>query len=217
MRKFLVPIILFAVILYSCGGGNQSSNTTDSKDSNTVVVKDDKDKVNKPDDSPYSKELKLIDKEVSKINSQLSSLKKNTKQDEKLPCEISEWKNKNDLVIKYTKSCGDNSLSSVVWELYFIELDANSNKVLFGKYLKEEYNAPKTYTKEKAEAEGITDGYYDPSLTKKTVRTVYSIGTLIKGDEHFGLILDENGKKITKGIAEFDRMYEQVQIDMFNN
>ncbi len=211
MKKTLIPVVLCTILLFSCAEEKAKINKESKKIVETIEAEK---KVEKKIDSPYATEIGMIKAAVEKINTD-ASLVQSTRADDKLPCEIKEWKDSDGTVLKFTKSCGDNSISQVHWAFYYHKYDATTRKVLFVKYVKEEYNAPITYTKEQAAAEGVTEGYYDPSKTKVTTRLVYSIGTLMEGKETFGLVLDETGKQIKdladeNGYTDFDYLMQEV-------
>jgi hypothetical protein len=89
-----------------------------------------------------------------------------SKYDDSQPCKIVYYSQRNKLK-KIEIGCGDVSINRGRMSYYF-----NSSIVLYIEELTY-YNAPPYYTKEVAEAEGVTSGWFNPEKTRIEIQRCY--------------------------------------------
>jgi len=183
-------LFLLSLSITSCDNNNSTTNTNNNTvDSTQTEVTD-----NDLEENSHTKEIKLIDDEISKINNQLSSYSKNKKELKDSSCEVFQYANEDNVVLKITSSCQKSASEKETWEFYLIVLSGKDTKIICSKYIKETFNEA------------------DNSLTEKTSRSAYSIGSMIEGDEHYAMVLDETGTELKEEAASFNQMSEQVYI-----
>lgn len=144
-----------------------------------------------------------IDSIASNIDKQVKQglLEFVRKSDNPPPCETSfYYGNKKLRMIKI--ECGDVSLTMTETKYYF------ENELILYRYKETIFNATPTYTKEKAQKEGLKGGWFDETKTKVEVEKCYF------SNEKMTRWINSRGEEIDIRSKEFSEKERQVQTDL---
>ncbi|AFM05623.1 hypothetical protein Fleli_3294 [Bernardetia litoralis DSM 6794] len=195
-------ILLTCLSLFSCNSSQKTENTKeDTEEISNLEAQPTENEILKDTHSEeeislernseldkYQAEIKLINEKIKEINNELSnySVKNVEKKVGEISYKIKNYYNKNDNMIKSEFVSDTDS-----WTLYNIPLSKTDTKLMYGKFV----------------------GQLDENTGKPIVRECYSIGSLIKGDETFGLFLDEEGRQVLgKELRKYTTLYEDIFI-----
>lgn len=203
MKQAYFLLLLLTMIITSCGdqaatetSTSETGSTTDTTQVATTTTDIPEPKETYKTNSPYAEEIKLVEVEVGKIEAGLSTYTKSEHSVGENACQQIKLSNGDGVGVKSIVTCINGKASKEIWTYYYVALSKTDNKVVCTKYLKEEYNEA------------------DQSVKNTTNYISYTIGFLLEGEEHFGLVLDEKGNKVTEGLGEYMQQAEMMFISM---
>lgn len=196
---FSTLILLTCLSLFSCNSsqkteitkeetGNLESQTTENETFEDTHSEEQTTVENNSELDKYQAEIKLINEKITEINNELSkySVKNVEEKVSGNSYKIKNYYNKDNNMIKSEFVSETDS-----WILYRIPLSKTDTKLMYGKFV----------------------GQLDENTGKPIVREFYSIGSMIKGDETFALILDESNKQIMgQELIKYEMLYEDIFI-----
>ncbi len=201
-KQFLFFALPFLFLIQSCG--NTTTPVVEETAEMPIEEEIKEDASTAVEQNPQEKEIKLISIAIADINRELTSYTRIEKPIEDSPCETTIY-TKDEKPVTITKTCADGSLSQVSYEFYIVD-----TILVAIKYSKEDYNAPPYYTKTEAAKEGVTEGYFDESLTKKINYMVYKLGTLMLENTPSTQIMNDQGTKVEEGVTAINEMLQKA-------
>ncbi len=197
---FLSFSIFLGLFLFSCNSSDKKENQKENTEKTTNLQAQEIEKTvqttdleqtvveNNSELDKYKAEIALINEKIMEINNDISnfSIKNADTELEKTAYKVKNFYNKETVLIKSELTSNMDS-----WTLYYTILSGKDTKLMYSKFV----------------------GQLDENTGKPTVREFFSIGSLIKGNETFALILDENEKQIMgQELMKYQTLYDNVFI-----
>jgi len=191
MKNISLGIYCLLLLLFITSCQNEPPNTSNTEVTDSTITPPTT-TTSEENNAPHAKEIALIDQKVQAIEEQLPSLTANTITIKGSPYKAIQYTNANNQVLKSLITHSTDS-TTTAWHFYWLVMD-NDAKNIYTKAIKKQMNQ------------------------EVFLGQMYSIGSMIEGNENFGLLLDQEGKKLSnKAYQAFEQPKEKALMFLLQN